>query len=107
MTDVAAYCLSLPGVEETYPFGPQATVFKVGGKVFAIMPAEAPPQTVTLKCDPERAIILRQDFPEIVPGYHTNKRHWNTVGLRGGVPEALVKELVRHSYELVAGNPLQ
>ena len=107
MIDVGAYCLSLPDAEETYPFGPQVTVFKVGGKMFAVVPAEERPETITLKCDPERAIILRQDFPEIVPGYHTNKRHWNTIDLRGKVPEELVKDLIRHSYELVARKPLQ
>ena len=100
--DVAAYCLEKPFAEETYPFGPDATVFKVKGKMFAIMPAVDKPHDISLKCDPMRAIILRQDHPEITEGYHLNKKHWNTLDITGELPDDLVAELIDHSYNLVA-----
>ncbi len=94
-------CLSLPHAEETTPFGPEALVFKVAGKMFAItVPEEFPPR-INLKCDPDRAIELRAEHDGITPGFHMNKRHWNTVLLDGSVPSALVRELVHHSYALV------
>jgi predicted DNA-binding protein (MmcQ/YjbR family) len=99
--NVAEYCLGKPGARETYPFGTDATVMKVGGKMFAVMPAEAEPKSITLKCDPTRAVLLRQTHPEITPGYHTNKVHWNTLDLKGNLPEDLVHELIDHSYDLV------
>ena len=102
MIDVADYCLSKAGAEETYPFGPEVTVFKVGGKMFAVAPASEEPRSVSLKCDPVRAQILRQDYPEITAGYHLNKQHWNTLDLTGGLSDELVWELIDHSYELVA-----
>jgi predicted DNA-binding protein (MmcQ/YjbR family) len=102
MIDVAEYCLSKPGAQETYPFGPEATVFKVGGKMFALTPASDKPRSINLKCDPVRAQILRQEHPEIIPGYHMNKQHWNTLDLTGALPEDLVVELIDHSYDLVA-----
>ncbi len=101
--DVAAYCLDKPGAEETYPFGPEATVFKVGGKMFALTPAMDSPDSINLKCDPTRATMLRQQYPEITPGYHMNKQHWNTLDLSGGLPDDLVRELIDHSYDLVTG----
>jgi predicted DNA-binding protein (MmcQ/YjbR family) len=99
--NVAEYCLEHLGAEETYPFGPEVTVMKVSSKVFAIMPAVDEPATISLKCDPTRAIALRQSYPEITPGYHLNKQHWNTLDLTGRLPEDLVRELIDHSYELV------
>ncbi len=102
MIDVAAYCLEKLGAEETYPFGPDATVFKVHGKMFALTPATASPVSINLKCDPTRAIILRQEHPEITPGYHMNKAHWNTLDLKGKLPDDLIRELIDHSYDLVA-----
>ncbi len=99
--NVATYCLSKLGAVETYPFGPDVTVMKAGGKMFALMPAVDEPSTINLKCDPTRAIVLRQEHPEITPGYHMNKVHWNTLALTGNLPEALVLELIDHSYELV------
>ncbi len=101
MIDVVKYCLSKPGAEETYPFGPEATVFKVGGKMFAVAPASEAPRSISLKCDPVRAQILRQDYPEVTAGYHLNKQHWNTLDLTGKLPDELVRELIDHSYELV------
>jgi predicted DNA-binding protein (MmcQ/YjbR family) len=101
VTGVAAYCLGKPGASENYPFGPEVTVFKVAGKMFALTPADEQPRTINLKCDPVRAQILRQEYPEITPGYHMNKTHWNTLDLTGNLPDDLVKELIDHSYELV------
>ncbi|MCB1210763.1 MAG: MmcQ/YjbR family DNA-binding protein [Verrucomicrobiales bacterium] len=100
LPDVIEHCLSLPGAEETMPFGPDALVYKVGGKMFAITDPDTHPPRINLKCDPERALELRDEYPGIRPGWHMNKRHWNTVHL-DEVPTALVKELVRHSYDLV------
>jgi predicted DNA-binding protein (MmcQ/YjbR family) len=100
--DVATYVLGKLGAREEYPFGAQTSVFKVHGKMFALMPASDEPVSINLKCDPTWAIRLRQDYPEITPGYHMNKQHWNTLDLRGSLPEALVCELIDHSYDLVA-----
>jgi len=102
LPDLLAHCLSKPGAEETTPFGPDTLVYKVGGKIFALTSPDEFPPRVNLKCDPERAIELRDRYESILPGYHMNKRHWNTVVLDGSVPTALVRELVDHSYQLVA-----
>ena len=83
------------------PFGPDTLVYKVGSKVFAILPLDADPATINLKCQPDRAERLRAEYAGVMPGYHMNKRHWNTVVLDGDVPERLVEEMIRHSYELV------
>jgi predicted DNA-binding protein (MmcQ/YjbR family) len=102
LPDLIAHCLSKPGAEETTPFGPDTLVYKVGGKIFALTSPDEFPPRVNLKCDPERAIELRDRYESILPGYHMNKRHWNTVVLDGSVSTALVRELVDHSYQLVA-----
>ena len=94
------YCLSKKAAEETLPFGPENLVMKVGGKIFAIFPVE-PPFTVNLKCDPERAIELREQYDAIQPGYHMNKAHWNTIILDGSLGDKKIKELIDHSYELI------
>jgi len=104
LADVCAHCLSLPHVEETTPFGPDVLVYKVGGKLFALTVPEDFPARVNLKCEPERAVELRDEYPGITPGYHMNKRHWNTVLLDGGVPSSLVRELIGHSYQLVVAS---
>jgi predicted DNA-binding protein (MmcQ/YjbR family) len=88
-------------VTEEWPFGPDARVFKVGGRLFAITESSDDPSTVSLKCDPHFAEHLRSQHPAIAPGYHLNKRHWNTVRLDGTLPEGLVEELLGHSYTLV------
>jgi predicted DNA-binding protein (MmcQ/YjbR family) len=106
LIDARAYCLSLPHVEECLPFGPDTLVFKIAGKLFALTTPEEFPPRMNLKCDPERSLELRDQFPSVLPGYHMNKRHWNTLVLDGSLPGALVKELIRHSYDLVvAGLP--
>lgn len=101
LPDVIAHCLSLPGAEETTPFGPEALVYKVCGKMFAVTVPEDFPARINLKCAPDRAIELRDEHKAITPGWHMNKRHWNTVVLDGTLPPKLVRELVEHSYQLV------
>ena len=94
------YCLAKPGAMAEYPFGPGARVYKVAGKMFALIPDETP-LSISLKCDPALAEILREQFPAVRPGYHFNKRHWNTVAVDGSMPDRLVREWVNHSYDLV------
>lgn len=95
------YCLSKKGATESFPFGEQTLVFKVMEKVFALAGLDAHPATANLKCDPERAIELREEHAGlIIPGYHMNKKHWNTVALEN-LPPRLLMELVDHSYSLV------
>jgi predicted DNA-binding protein (MmcQ/YjbR family) len=95
--DVGQHCRALPGASEEYPFGPEATVFKVGGKMFAILSGDG----ISLKCDPALAIVLREQWPAVSPGYHLNKRHWNTVRLDGSVPDTELAAWIDDSYELV------
>ncbi|GAA2433296.1 MmcQ/YjbR family DNA-binding protein [Streptomyces lavendulocolor] len=100
-----AFCLGLNDAVEDFPFGPETSVFKVAGKMFALSALDARPLTVNLKCDPEIALRLRAQHPAIVPGWHMNKRHWNTVTV-SELPDRLVRELVEDSYDLVvAGLP--
>lgn len=90
---------------EEFPFTPETSVFKVLGKVFALSALDGEPLKVNLKCDPELAVRLREEHEAIVPGYHMNKRHWNTVTVRA-VPDTMLRELVEDSYDLVvAGLP--
>ena len=99
---VRQYCLQLKGAEETLPFGPDNLVYKVGGKIFAISGLDQEECSVNLKCDPERAIELRDLHPDhVYPGYHMNKKHWNTVFFERGLPEKFLRELIDHSYTLV------
>jgi predicted DNA-binding protein (MmcQ/YjbR family) len=95
-------CLALTGAEETFPFGPENSVFKVAGKMFAISRlGSKPPLRISLKCEPELAEGLRAAHDAIIPGYHLNKRHWNTVVLDGSLPERMVVEMIEDSYDLV------
>ncbi|MEN3582934.1 MmcQ/YjbR family DNA-binding protein [Streptomyces sp. ZYX-F-203] len=105
--ELRAFCLSFEAAREEFPFGPEHRVFKVLGRMFALTPVEASPLTVNLKCDPDDAIRLRRDHEGlVVPAWHMNKRHWNTVTVGGGLPDGLVRELVEDSYDLVvAGLP--
>lgn len=94
------FTASLPGTEDTFPFDSKTLVLKVGGKMYALVDVEEP-TGINLKCDPERSIELRERYEGIQPGYHMNKKHWNTVDLLGSVDDKLIFELVKHSYELV------
>ncbi|MEW2446367.1 MmcQ/YjbR family DNA-binding protein [Streptomyces parvulus] len=101
------FCLSFNASVEDFPFNPETSVFKVLGKMFALSSLDGRPLTVNLKCDPDDAIRLRGEYPGlVVPGWHMNKRHWNTVTAGGGLPDRVVRELVEDSYDLVvAGLP--
>ncbi|MFI5186319.1 MAG: MmcQ/YjbR family DNA-binding protein [Chitinophagales bacterium] len=95
------YCLSKPGVEETLPFGPDTLVYKVGGKVFLLTGIGEGQLSFNVKCDPELAIELREQHSCVLPGYHMNKKHWNTILVDGSVPVKQLKNWIDHSYELV------
>lgn len=95
------YCLSKPGTTESMPFGGDTLVFKVMGKMFALVGLEKMELSTNLKCDPDYALELRESYPEVQPGYHMNKKHWNTVVLEGNLKKSLFLQLVDHSYELV------
>jgi predicted DNA-binding protein (MmcQ/YjbR family) len=97
------YSLAKPYTEETFPFGPDVLVLKVKGKVFLLISLNHEPLQFNAKCDPERAIDLREEYASIIPGYHMNKKHWNTIMLDGTVPSRLIYDLIDHSYELVSG----
>ncbi len=99
--NVEEYCLTKLAAVEDYPFGDEVAVFKVGGKMFALTSPPGKPTSISLKCEPTLAISLRQKYPAITPGYHLNKMHWNTIDLGGTVPDAEIKRLITHSYELV------
>jgi predicted DNA-binding protein (MmcQ/YjbR family) len=95
------FCLGRSGATEEFPFGPETSVFKVGGKMFAISALGRRPLEVSLKCEPELSELLRAGNPAIRPGYHLNKRHWITVTLDGSVPDRMIRDLVEDSYDLV------
>ena len=95
------WCLARPGASEEFPFGPRTSVFKVAGKMFALSALDSSPLKVSLKCEPELAEQLRATYPAIVPGYHLNKRHWNTITLDGSLPDGSVFDMVEDSYDLV------
>lgn len=95
------YCLSKPGAEETLPFGPDTLVFKVGGKAFLLTGLDEEQLKFNVKCDPAKAIELREEFPCVLPGWHMNKKHWNTIVVDGSVSARQLKEWIDHSYDLV------
>src|SRR5207237_1752803 len=95
------YCLTKPKVTEGTPFGDTVLVFKVEGKMFALMSLDEVPATANLKCDPDLALELRDRYEQVRPGYHMNKKHWNTVEIEGGIPEAELRKMIDHSYDLV------
>jgi predicted DNA-binding protein (MmcQ/YjbR family) len=100
-TELRRWCLQQPGAIEDFPFGPETSVFKVAGKMFALTALDRAPLQVSVKCEPELAVDLRNTYPAIRPGYHLNKRHWNTVTVDGSLPDQLVRDLVEDSYDLV------
>lgn len=95
------YCLAKPGAIEDYPFGPDVIVIKVASKIFALLSRRNGLDNLSLKCDPGYSEIVRQQYASITPGYHLNKRHWNTLVLDGSIPEKEIKSLIDHSYDLV------
>jgi predicted DNA-binding protein (MmcQ/YjbR family) len=95
------YCLRKPCASEGTPFGPDVLVFKVGGRIFALASLDEVPIRANLKCDPDLALDLRDRYEQVTPGYHMNKKHWNTVEIHRGVPEAELRKMIDHSYELV------
>jgi predicted DNA-binding protein (MmcQ/YjbR family) len=95
------YCLSKPEATEDMPFGEDVLVFRVGGKMFALAALDEIPATANLKCDPDLALELRDRYEQVQPGYHMNKKHWNTVEIGGGIPDVELRRMIDHSYELV------
>jgi len=97
------YCLSKQGVEEALPFGPDTLVYKVNGKVFLITGLDSLPLQFNVKCNPDKAIELREEFPCVLPGWHMNKKHWNTIIFDGSCSSKQLKEWIDWSYDLVVG----
>jgi predicted DNA-binding protein (MmcQ/YjbR family) len=95
------YCLDKIAATESMPFGEGVLVFKVAGKMFALAALDEIPATVNLKCDPDLALALRDQYDQVQPGYHMNKKHWNTVEIGGGIPDVELRKMIDHSYELV------
>ncbi|MBX6334571.1 MmcQ/YjbR family DNA-binding protein [Candidatus Saccharibacteria bacterium] len=102
--EVEEYLLSMPNAWLDYPFGEKVAVYKVGDKMFALVVENSDPVQISLKCDPELAKVLRERYESVMPGYHLNKKHWNTILLTGQLSWEEVKDLIRHSYELVASS---
>ena len=101
---VEEYILSMPNARLDYPFGKEVAVYKIGDKMFALIQEGSDPVRVSLKCDPVLAEVLRQKFETVMPGYHLNKKHWNTVVLTGQLPWEDIQGFIRHSYNLVNQN---
>jgi predicted DNA-binding protein (MmcQ/YjbR family) len=102
--DLRDHLLSFTGAEETFPFGPNTSVFKVGGKMFALSQLGADSLRVSLKCEPRLAEAMREAHAAVLPGYHLNKRHWNTVIIDGSPSEQMVKDMIEDSHDLVVSN---
>jgi predicted DNA-binding protein (MmcQ/YjbR family) len=98
---VEDYLLSMPNVRLDYPFGENTAVYKAGDKMFALVTENKSPVQISLKCDPQLAETLREKYETVMPGYHLNKKHWNTIVLTGQLPWDEVQGLIRHSYDLV------
>lgn len=99
--DLRFHCIQKKGVTEEFPFDEVTLVFKVMGKMFALIGLERPEASINLKCDPDRALDLRDEYDDIIPGFHMSKKHWNTVYTERGLEDDLIKELIDHSYDLV------
>lgn len=95
------YCLAKPGVTEGFPFGDNVLVFKVKGKIFLLVSLDTTPLQFNAKCDPDHAIELRETYADVQPGYHMNKRHWNTVLVNGSIPASVIRSMIDTSYRLV------
>ena len=104
--ELHGYCMSMKAVTDHFPFDEVTLVLKVQGKMFALIPLDNPETQITLKCDPERAIQLREEYEAITPAWHFNKKHWNTVKIDPSISQKFLFELINHSYDLVfAGLP--
>ena len=103
---VEDYILSMPNAVLDYPFGEDVAVYKADDKMFALIAEKKEPVNVSLKCDPQLAEVLREKYVTVLPGYHLNKKHWNTIILSGELPWDEVQALIRHSYQLVTGTTL-
>jgi predicted DNA-binding protein (MmcQ/YjbR family) len=99
------YCLSKSHATESTPFGPEVVVFKIGGKMFALAGIDEVPTGVNLKCDPDLALDLRDRYEQVTPGYHMNKKHWNTVEIESAIPDSELRKMIDHSYDLVVKTP--
>lgn len=102
--EVEEYVLGMPNAVLEYPFGDSVAVYKVNDKMFALIAEGSNPLRLSLKCDPQLAVVLREKYESVMPGYHLNKKHWNTFVLTGQLPLEEIQGFIRHSYELVA-NP--
>lgn len=102
--DLRTYCLSKKGSSESFPFDNDTLVFKVLDKAFALCGITSDPLSINLKCDPEYAIELREKYPNVYPGYHMNKKHWNTIDLDGSVQDRTIRQWIDNSYNLVVNN---
>ena len=102
--EVEAYILSMPNATLEYPFGEEVAVYKVGGHMFALIAEGKEPVNVSLKCDPQLAVVLREKYDTVMPGYHLNKKNWNTIVLTGELPWEEVQAFIRHSYDLVVAS---
>ena len=103
--EVEEYVLSMPNAMLDYPFGKDVAVYKVNGHMFALIAEETTPVRLSLKCDPQLAKLLREKYESVMPGYHLNKKHWNTILVTGQLPWEEIQGLIRHSYELVVHLP--
>ncbi len=101
LEEIRNHCLKKEKVTEDLPFDVSTLAFRIGGKIFLLTDIDAEILSINLKCDPQKAIELRDNYPEIRPGYHMNKRHWNTVLCEGNLPRTMILELIDHSYGLV------
>jgi len=102
--EIREYCLAKSGVAEGFPFNDTALVFKVAGKMFALLDLSEDSRGISLKSDPELAVELREQYPEVTPAYHFNKQHWNGIDLNGTISANQLKEWIDHSYNIVAGS---
>lgn len=105
--EVEAYILSMPNARLDYPFGQDMAVYKVHDKMFALVQEKSEPVRLSLKCDPQLAVTLREKYESVMPGYHLNKKHWNTLLLTGQLGWPEVQDLIRHSYLLVSREDMQ
>lgn len=102
--EVEQYILTMPNARLDYPFGKDVAVYKVGDKMFALIAEGKDPVNLSLKCDPLLSTVLREKYETVMPGYHLNKKHWNTIILTGQLPWDEVQDLIRHSYQLVCSS---